>query len=53
VTGHQVGVFAVLAGLAVASAALWSAFGAVGGAVAALLWLGLGVLLVDVEALQR
>ena len=52
-TGHVLGVVAALVGLTLASVAACVAFGAVGAAVASVLWLGLGVLLVDVEALQR
>ena len=52
-TGHVLGVVAALVGLALATVAAVVSFGAAGAGVAALLWLGLGVLLVDVEALQR
>jgi len=53
VTGHVLGVVAALVGLTLATVAACVTFGAVGAGVASVLWLGLGVLLVDVEALQR
>jgi hypothetical protein len=53
VTGHVVGCLCALVGLALATVAAVAAFGAVGAGVASLLWLVVGVLLVDVEALQR
>ena len=52
-SGHVLGVVAALVGLALATVAACVAFGAVGAALASVLWLVVGVLLVDVEALQR
>lgn len=52
-TGHVLGCLAALVGVALATVAAVVAFGAAGAGVASLVWLGVGVLLVDVEALQR
>ena len=52
-SGHVLGVVAALVGFALATGAVVAVFGAAGAAGASVVWLGLGALLVDVEALQR
>ena len=52
-TGHVLGCLCVVVALMLATVAVVVAFGAAGAAGAAVVWLGVGVLLVDVEALRR